>query len=83
MAFTSWTFAGDANFNYNRWYLNELGMDCFATSPLQLSYCVLRVWVCGDIGVAVGNRCNVFPEGFLPTCAGGKDLCGAGAAHGL
>jgi hypothetical protein len=38
--------------------------------------------LCGDIGVAVGNR-NVFPEGFLPTCAGGKDLCGAGAAHGL
>src|ERR1700688_680870 len=29
----------------------------------------------GDLRVAVGNRCNVFPEWFRPPCARGKNLC--------
>ena len=39
-------------------------------------------YLCGDLWVALGNRCNVFPERFPPSCAGGKNLCRIHAHHG-
>src|ERR1700733_14343881 len=63
------------------------------TSSLGSSYTVsegIRVlfahtecsYLRGNLRIAVGNRCNVFPERFSPSCAGGKNLCCVHAHHG-
>src|SRR5216684_7677139 len=35
-----------------------------------------------ELGVAVRDRCNIFPQRFPPPCAGGKSLCRIHAHHG-